>query len=245
MANILNEQLYDELADEFAAHSESSPYNAHYERPAMLELLGDPRGKSILDIGCGAAPLLRLLSERGARRLVGIEGSRRLAEIARTRVPYDVTIYTGEIQETLTTLRSAIEQGVSPDGGRFDVVVASLVLHYIDPLEPLFKLIASVLVDGGRFLFSTNVPAKKTAPSYVVEERWKTFGLDVARYEQSEETLRQSLSTAGFDILGMTTPRPLETMRDVNPRAYALVCAQPAFLFVEAGLRYHEIGNRW
>jgi hypothetical protein len=26
----------------------------------------------------------------------------------------------------------------------------------------------------------------------------------------------------------------LETMRDVHPRAYALVCMQPAFLFVEA-----------
>jgi predicted TPR repeat methyltransferase len=234
MANLLNQQLYDEFADEYAAHSESSAYNAHYERPAMLELLGDPRGKSILDIGCGAAPLLRILSERGARQLAGIEASSRLADIARTRVPDGVTIYNGEIQETLSTLRSSIEQDVSRDGGRFDVVIASLVLHYIDPLEPLFKLVASVLVDGGRFLFSTNVPAKETAASYVVEERWTTFGLDVARYEQSEETLWQSLSAAGFDILGMTTPRPLETMRDVNPRAYALVCMQPAFLFIEA-----------
>jgi len=77
MANLLNDQLYTALADEFAAHSESSPYNAHYERPAMLELLGDPRGKRILDIGCGAAPLLRVLSQRGARRLAGIEGSTR------------------------------------------------------------------------------------------------------------------------------------------------------------------------
>jgi predicted TPR repeat methyltransferase len=234
MANLLNEHLYAELADEFAAHSESSPYNAHYERPAMLELLGDPRGKSILDIGCGAAPLLRILSERGAQRLVGIEGSRRLAELARTRVPRDVTIYNGEIQQTLIALRSAIERDASAGDARFDVVIASLVLHYIDPLEPLFKLAASLLVDGGRLLFSTNIPAMKTAPSYVVEERWKTFGLDVARYEQSEETLRKSLSAAGFDILGMTTPPPLPTMRDVHPRAYALVCVQPAFLFVEA-----------
>jgi predicted TPR repeat methyltransferase len=234
VANLLNAQLYNELAGEYAAHSESSAYNAHYERPAMLELLGDPRGRNILDIGCGAAPLLRILSERGARRLAGIEGSRRLAEIARTRVPDGVTIYNGEIQTTLSTLRNVIEQDVSSADGRFDVVIASLVLHYIDPLAPLFELIASVLVDGGRFLFSTNVPAKKTAPSYIVAERWKTFGLDVARYEQSEETLRQSLSAAGFDILGLTTPLPLETMRDVNPRAYAIVCAQPAFLFVEA-----------
>jgi len=134
----------------------------------------------------------------------------------------------------LSTLRNAIEQDASADDARFDVVIASLVLHHIDPLEPLFKLVASVLVDGGRFLFSTNVPAKKAAPSYVVEEHWKTFGLDVARYEQSEQTLRQSLGAAGFDILGMATPRPLETMRDVHPRAYALVCMQPAFLFVEA-----------
>jgi predicted TPR repeat methyltransferase len=237
MANLLNEQLYSEFADEFAAHSESSPYNAHYERPAMLDLLGDPRGKSILDLGCGAGPLLRILAERGARRLVGIESSRRLAEIGRTRVPENVTIIDGEIQETLVTIRSASEGDTKSNHARFDVAIASLVLHYIDPLEPLFRLIASVLVDGGRFLFSTNVPAQKSAPPHVVEERWKTFGIDVARYEQSEQTLRQSLDVAGFDVLGMTTPAPLATMRDVHPRAYALVRMRPAFLFVEARLR--------
>ena len=32
---------YDAFADAFAAHAESSAFNAHYDRPAVLELLGE------------------------------------------------------------------------------------------------------------------------------------------------------------------------------------------------------------
>ncbi|HEY3675263.1 MAG TPA: class I SAM-dependent methyltransferase [Candidatus Tumulicola sp.] len=237
MAQLLNEHLYGALADEYATHSESSGYNAHYERPAMLELLGDVRGKSILDIGCGGAPLLRILANRGARKLVGIEGSRRLAEIARTRVPDDVTIYNGEVHEVLAALASADLPDANSDNARFDCVIASLVLHYIDPLEPLLRLIASVLADRGRLLISTNIPERKTSSTYIVEERWSTFNLDVARYERSEENIRNCLGAAGFDAIRTITPPPLPTMRDIDPRGYARVCMQPAFLFIEARLR--------
>ena len=34
---------YDEMANTFEEHARDSAYNAHYDRPAVLALVGDPR----------------------------------------------------------------------------------------------------------------------------------------------------------------------------------------------------------
>jgi len=44
---------YDQFAKAFEVHAEDSPYNAYYDRPALLDLAGDVRGFNVLDAGCG------------------------------------------------------------------------------------------------------------------------------------------------------------------------------------------------
>lgn len=39
---------YEVFADEFVDHASNSLYNAHYDRPTCLALLGDVAGKSVL-----------------------------------------------------------------------------------------------------------------------------------------------------------------------------------------------------
>ncbi|MFG2472660.1 hypothetical protein ACGFXB_45700 [Streptomyces canus] len=45
---------HDEVGDYFAKNVDSSAYNAHTGRPAMLALAGNVTGLKILDVGCGA-----------------------------------------------------------------------------------------------------------------------------------------------------------------------------------------------
>ena len=59
----MNDHLYVDRAPAYAEHAERSPYNASYERPSMLDLVGDIADKDVMDVGCGAAPRL----ERRAR----------------------------------------------------------------------------------------------------------------------------------------------------------------------------------
>ncbi len=44
---------YDEFAEKYNGGLDQKPYNAYYERPAMLELLPELSGKTIMDAGCG------------------------------------------------------------------------------------------------------------------------------------------------------------------------------------------------
>ena len=45
---------YDSIAADYAAMVDQAPYNALYERPAMLAMLPDIAGLHILDAGCGS-----------------------------------------------------------------------------------------------------------------------------------------------------------------------------------------------
>jgi hypothetical protein len=44
---------YDRFADEFLDHVRDGFFNAHYDRPACLGLLGDVTGKTVLHAACG------------------------------------------------------------------------------------------------------------------------------------------------------------------------------------------------
>jgi len=146
----------------FAAPAENPAVPPHQGRrlPLRVGTRGSPlalvQTRAFLAVITHFCPVLRtpflgdtpVFQEHVIRTTGDAEQTRRLAEIGRTRVPENVTIIEGEIQETLVTIRSASEGDTKSNQARFDVAIASLVLHYIDPLEPLFRLIASVLVDG-------------------------------------------------------------------------------------------------
>ena len=54
------------MAAAFAQHAEDSAYNAHYDRPAVLEALGPVAGCAVLDAGCGPGFYAEALIEAGA-----------------------------------------------------------------------------------------------------------------------------------------------------------------------------------
>lgn len=64
---------------------QGSRYHRATAIPAVLELLGDLRGQSVLDVGAGQGVLAPYLAEAGAARYTGVDASRRLIEIARRR----------------------------------------------------------------------------------------------------------------------------------------------------------------
>src|SRR5215831_8663859 len=76
---------YDSFAEAYAAANESSLLNGYYARPAVLDLAGDVARRRILDVGCGAGPMLAALRDRGAV-VTGVDPSTKMLELARQRL---------------------------------------------------------------------------------------------------------------------------------------------------------------
>src|ERR1700728_2916200 len=75
---------YDQMGVSFQQHAADSPYNAHYDRPAVLAALGLVRGRQVLDAACGPGLYLRELLERGAE-VTAFDASPVMVSLARQR----------------------------------------------------------------------------------------------------------------------------------------------------------------
>lgn len=137
---------YDGFAEAYARENESGLFNAHYARPAALELLGDVSGRRILDAGCGSGPLVADLVERGAR-VTGFDASAAMLELARRRLGADVPLVVADLAQSLPFA-----------AGEFDDAVASLVLHYLEDWSGPLTELRRVLRPGGRLLVVVNHP---------------------------------------------------------------------------------------
>ena len=62
-------------------------------------ILDKYKPKSVLDVGCGSGRFFELYKERGVKKIVGIDISKRALEIARKHHP-DVLLIKGKIEET-------------------------------------------------------------------------------------------------------------------------------------------------
>lgn len=128
---------YDSFAEAYATENESSLFNAWYERPEILRLAGDVAGARVLDAGCGSGPLAAALQGRGAR-VTGLDASAAMVELARRRLGADADLHVADLREPLPF-----------DDGTFDLVVASLVLHYLEDWAGPLAQMRRVLRPGG------------------------------------------------------------------------------------------------
>lgn len=221
---------YDAVADAYAARVETAPYNALYERPALLALLPPLDGLRVLDAGCGSGVYAGLLAERGAR-VTGIDESAAMLAHARRRLAgTGVELRTADLRAPLPFADAS-----------FDGVVSALVLHYLrDWSAPLAEL-RRVLRPGGWLAFSTHHPAmevqlfnpERYGEVEQVEDDWDDVGT-VRFYRRPLFRIVNDLADAGFAIERMVEPLPAEAFRRLKPQAYARMVRQPNFLLIRA-----------
>lgn len=168
---------------------------------AVLELLG-PKGGSVLDIGMGPGRLLVELDDLGWE-VSGADPSREMVKLTQSRLPH----------ATNRLVQAPAERLPFPNE-RFDAIVATGVLEYVDDLRSSLGEFARVLRPGGRAVVS--IPNSR-APYGVWRRRVWYAGVNAAK-------------------------RLLRFGRPVRPRADRVIpLAQLEALLSEAGFQVQAI----
>ncbi|MFW5836658.1 MAG: tetratricopeptide repeat protein [Desulfovibrionaceae bacterium] len=174
-------RIFDDNADTYDQQLlQSLEYRGHLLLAEDLAaVLGEQRGLSVLDAGCGSGLLGPLLAPR-ASRMVGVDLSERMLELARRRGCYH------ELAQN-DVLRFAAN-----GAERFDVLAAADLLCYLGDLGPVLAGLARCLAPGGLL-----------AATLERLERGETRPGPSLRFAHSEAHLRRTAAEAGLDVLSL------------------------------------------
>lgn len=128
-------------------------YREHFNNPAFFRFIGDPRGKTVLDAGCGEGHNTRLLARSGAR-VTGVDISQKMIELARQeeqRGPLGICYEVASFSDLSLF-----------DDGSFDLVVSSMALMDGPDFGGATREILRVLRPGGELVFSISHPCFMT-----------------------------------------------------------------------------------
>lgn len=240
---------YDEFAEKW--HERRINGKAYskdlIEKPCVFELLGDIRELDLLFLGCGSGEECVYAKEKGARYVYGIDNASKLIAIAKETCP--------SCEFFVEDLRSFTVQKE-----KFDRVVASLSLHYIENWQETFSRVWQSLRPGGIFVFSINHPARFGAEiergneyssllgytkikddvrvygDYLnkrkIKDMW--FGeLEVEFYHWNIESVMKEVLQSQFTLVELREPRVIPRGEKEAPLFYEIHSKIPQFLVLK------------
>lgn len=230
--------MYKGLSEEYhGLRTKKSFYNEMTEMPAMIKVLGDLKDKKLLDWGCGSGLYIKKLKKK-CKEIKGFDISPEMVEIARELNP-GVEIKVGSGTKI-------------PFREKFDVVFASLAIHYLKDLDKPFKEIKRVLKPRGIFVFSTGNPISKAGSSKRVngKVKFKVLGekdyfklekvgmvytskngkkVRIFNYVIKPKQVVQLALKHGFEIIGYEDTKPISAAKKVDPEEYMFYSKVPLF----------------
>ncbi|WP_084631481.1 class I SAM-dependent methyltransferase [Ferrimonas senticii] len=146
-------QMYQQYAAQYAEAVKDNDYNAEFERPTTLAMLdnaiADLHGNKVLDIGCGSGEYIAELRARGAT-VTAMDISEQMVDLVQQRFAGDAKV---------SCYQNDAAQGLAQEqSGQYDLILSSLMVHYIEDQHALFAECARVLKPNGMLLMSTHNP---------------------------------------------------------------------------------------
>lgn len=206
-----------EGASESYQKESNIPLSIHYGPGSpgenQLKLLGNIKGKKILEIGCGGAQCGIAMAKKGAK-VIGIDISEKQLEFAKKlaqRNKVRIKFYLGDIKN-LKQIKSESQ----------DIVFSAWALHYVDNLTKCFKEVYRVLRKGGLFIFSLDHPffrtAIKTKESYFKTGEYTEVFSDKSKkfvaYTHTVSELFNTLVGEGFIVKKIVEPDSRKKSKD-------------------------------
>ena len=217
--------------------------NNLFEIPALFSMMPDLKGKKVLDLGCGFGEHDKRFIAAGAARVIGIDISEKMLAVARE-----------ENQDSNITYINMPMEDIAQLDEKFDVVISSLALHYVEDFSGIVKNIYDKLYEDGIFIFSQENPL---CTCHAGGNRWTrdengnklylnlaNYGLEGAResvwfvdnvkkYHRTFSTIINTLIERDFTIEQMIEPLPTGELLVEHPE-YKDLYHNPDFLLIRA-----------
>lgn len=182
------------------------------------------KGGSVLDLGCGYGWHCKFAAEQGAARVLGIDLSGKMIEVAKIR----------NAAEPIKYRVCGIEEYEYPEN-TWDCVVSNLSLHYIREIEGIFRKVYRTLRRDGVFLLNIEHPVftagvgqdwlytDEGAPKYwpvddyfIPGQRRTCFlGCDVVKQHHTLTQILMGLLNSGFELKAVEEAEPPREMMDI------------------------------
>lgn len=231
---------WDKNADLWADHVARGwdLYHEYLNNPSFLKLVGDLKGKKVLDAGCGEGYNTRILARQGAH-VTGIDISRKMlahARAAEKKGPLGITYEAASFTDL-----SMFPQAT------FDAAVSFMAMMDSPDYAKGVREIHRVLKPGGDFFFNISHPCFMTLgfewirnrrgnPVKVVQshyfskehyvERWKFSGVEnkdtvppfaIPYFGRTLSDYVNPLADAGFILKKIQEPRPSAKLCQEQP----------------------------
>ncbi|RST09560.1 class I SAM-dependent methyltransferase [Streptomyces sp. WAC05374] len=144
-------QQYDEIGEAYEGFK-ALPLEQYAVVPSFLAMVGDVRGKSVLDLASGTGFYSREFKRRGATDVLGIDISGEMVAVAQQieeREPLGVRYEVGDVAE------------LRPLGQRFDIGLAVQLLNYADDIATTERMCRNAhgsLKPGGELFLINQSP---------------------------------------------------------------------------------------
>ena len=212
------------------------------EWETLREVLPALAGRQVLDLGCGYGWHAKYAADSGAAEVVAIDRSEKMLAVAREKNSHPA------IQYQLCSF----EEADFPEGS-FDVVIASLMIHYLPDYGDFVEKVHRWLRPGGILVYNVEHPVFTAYGSqewirgqqgeilhfpvdrYFLEgERNAVFlGEHVVKYHRTLTTYLGELLANDFRLLRVEEPQPPEWMLREFPEM-ADELRRPMMLIVSA-----------
>lgn len=208
----MNEDLksWDDGAMSYLAMATDTadPFKQLVDTPSFISLLGDLKGKTVLDIGCGDGLFCTELMSRGAK-VIGLDGSKNMLSMAKSNCPTAEFIRCDLINENIP-----LKQKVA-------IVTSKMMLMNVASVKLTSEKVWQVLKVGGLYgvdivhpfrpLIKNLINKKskyQSGFSYFQETRGTInfSGKDFAFYYRPLQTYINDIIGAGFSLIKIQEP---------------------------------------
>lgn len=210
-----NQKTWDKVAYKYYTKATALPYWGPYHICKKKNLLGNVKGKTLLEVGSGSGLSIKYLMQKGAKKIFAFDISPEQNKIASSENKKHIE------NGSVVLFQSPMEKKITlPE--KVDIVYSIYAIGWtVDPIKTL-KNIYSYLKEGGLFVWSWEHPDfNRTAfgdgkvayqysyfdkESYKIK-RWKDSG-GVYLYPRTVSYWFKSLKEAGFEVIDFLEPEP-------------------------------------